>query len=154
MTSRPLATLLVILALAGCAPAQSNSTPARTSTNISADSPPEEVARLLIAALESSHDGALAQFVASKRASRDIAEITQGRKEFEKIRGNSSALAIAGWKLKFATLKPSTAQVQSHSINGEEATVIIAGTGKDDQPKTLTAILIPRRWPVEGEGRA
>ena len=117
---------------------------------ITADSPPEEVARLLLAALEADDDETLAKLVATKRTSRDLAEITQGRKEFEKIRGRSSALAIAGWKLQFAALKPGTAEVQSHSVSGKEATVTIVGKGRDDQPKTLTATLTLEdgRWQV------
>jgi len=81
LTMRQTSAGLLLLALvgAGCAPAKSGSaSPAAASAisahglTVTAESPPEDVARLLVAALEHSDDAVLAQLVASNRNRADV----------------------------------------------------------------------------------
>ena len=137
------------LLLAGCAPKKATSTASKEPTSLSAhgheitrDSAPAEVAQLLIDALEKSDNATLAKLVASQHSQSDTARITQGRKEFQTVVDNADALAVVGWKLKFATLKPATAKVASHSVEGEQAIVQIEAVNKQDVPVTLTATLV------------
>jgi pyruvate/2-oxoglutarate/acetoin dehydrogenase E1 component len=146
----PLSIVIVVAAaLSGCRPSGVAS-PSKTNAAaqptggvaITRDSSPEDVAKLLIAAIEKSDTAVLAQLVASQHVRSDTQRITQGRKQFAKVVDNGDALAIVGWRAKFSFLKSGSAKVASHSIDGERATVLLEAVNKQDEPVSLEVNLV------------
>lgn len=128
---------------AGGSPETPGATPAPYPATLSASSSPEQVAAVLIKALDEDDGATLLGLVAVETANAEVEAIFQKHGKTSKIkRGNVAALAASGWKATYSFFEPGETHVTGHEIDGDTATVHATGRNGEGSPTTLQINLV------------
>ncbi len=112
-------------------------------SNLSGDSSPEQVATVLITALDEKDKGTLLGLVATKAASAKIDAIFRkhGRaRRTEPVK--AAGLTVVGWGSTYAFFQNGQTKVKRQAIEGDNAIVFASGKRPDGKAATLKIKLI------------
>ncbi len=112
-------------------------------SSLSADSSPEQVATVLIKALDEKDKGTLLGLVATKAASAKIDAIYRkyGRsKKTDPVK--TAGLTVVGWSSSYAFFQNGQTTTTRQVIEGDNAVVFANGTRPDGEPATLKIKLL------------
>jgi len=122
-------------------------------SQLSRESSPEDVARVLIRALEEEDKETLAGLVAVKAEMAAVEAIYRrhGLRADTDPR-SVAALAASGWSLTYAFMRPGETTVDHASVEGDSAVVVARATRADGAPCTLRIRLVREDglWKVSG----
>ncbi len=133
--------LLMVVALAfatagGCATQASSSGQGQSedvssqsmiSSGLTPESTPTDVARVVLESVVGDGSGSINHLMAEKKIAVDIQAITGGRKNFEGFSNDAASKAAALIASSLRSLEAGSHEIESESVNGEKATVIISG---------------------------
>jgi hypothetical protein len=110
---------------------------------LSAQSTPEEVVQVLIAALDADDGQTLRDLVAVEDSFKDVSAIYEkyGKKSPMKPE-DVAKLAAAGWGATYAFFQSGETQIQESTTSGDSATVIAAGKAPNGDPRRLRIKLL------------
>ncbi len=150
MTSKPYVKIIIFIVLAGLSVAGCKKTtrmPAEITQygmTVTADSRPEEIARMLIAGLDNRDSELLGKLVAVQDARDEMVKILRRYRRSDKVTDEDAIkLTVAGWAATYSFYRPGDTGIVSETVDGDRATVIAAGRGKSTgESRTMTIELI------------
>jgi len=138
----------LVVAVSGCGRSGTDEEPSSGEapeypSTLSAQSSPEDVARVLIRALDEGDKATLLGLVAAKAATGDIEAIYRRYGRTSNTRPEAVAgLAAAGWRASYAFLQTGQTQIKREEVQGDAAAVFVTGKSRDGRTATLKISLV------------
>jgi|UniRef100_A0A7C3UW02 hypothetical protein len=134
---------LLLISIVGC-PREKKKEPEKISAyglTLTKNSPPKEVAGLLIKGLDNEDESLLVRLVAIKYEMREVEEIL---KSFSKrlTPERVASLTASGWLLTYSFFLPGKTRIEEERIEGDSAYVYARGEKRDGRMKTLEVKMV------------